>query len=205
MKLTSRPGAKKARIFLLGDERKGEWCFSVEKWYAFGYHDGMRVALGKIKGVAFLVWHGRHMVYHVLLGLVWAWFLRERWGEFNVRWIGAAVVGSLLPDVDHLIYFLGYGKTDVYVRQIRSLFKGRRWRDLTAFMATGHKYNTSLTYHNYYVMAALLLVGLASSLVNWEAGVILFGAMVIHYAFDVADDLLQLGAPNPNWRRWGRP
>ena len=67
----------------------------------------MRRSVARIKGLGFILWQTRHMVYHVMLGLLWAWFLRERWGEFNPKWIAMAVVGSLLPDLDHLNYFFG--------------------------------------------------------------------------------------------------
>lgn len=157
-----------------------------------------------VKGAGFIFWHARHEFYHVLLGLAWAWFLRELWGQFNPRWILTSVAGSLLPDLDHILYFLGYGRNDTYTRQIKNFLKSRQWRTTAVFIENGHKSNTELSYHNYYFMAILLGLALVSSFVEWEAGVILFGAMLIHYLFDVADDIIQLGGVNPNWRRWGR-
>ena len=145
------------------------------------------------------------MGYHVLLGLVWAWILRERWGEFNLGWIALAIAGSLLPDLDHLWYVWGYGKHDDYTVQIKEFLKSRQWRNLITFIERGHKQVTTLSSHSLYFMLILLGLGLASSLYSWEVGVILFGAMVIHYAFDIWDDILQLGSVNPNWKRWGRP
>jgi hypothetical protein len=34
--------------------------------------------------------------------------------------------------------------------------------------------------------------------------VILFGAMLTHYAYDIFEDVLILGHVNPNWKRLGR-
>lgn len=164
----------------------------------------MRPTASRIKGLGFVLWHARHELYHILLGLVWAWLLREMWGEFNVRWIILAVVGSLAPDLDHLVYFWGYGKGDDYTLQIKDLLKSRQWRALTVFIEEGHKKNTNLSSHNLYFMLILLGLGLLSSLYSWEVGVIVFGAMLIHYMFDIGDDILRLGAVNSNWRRWGR-
>lgn len=161
-------------------------------------------SIARIKGLGFVLWHARHEFYHVLLGLIWAWFLRERWSEFNPRWIWLAVLGSLLPDIDHFYYFLGYGKLDPYTKVIKEMIKNRQWRAVTVFIEAGHKREAYTAAHNYYVMALLLAVSLLSSRYDWEAGVILFGAMLIHYLFDVADDLLVLGRVNPNWKRWGR-
>lgn len=164
----------------------------------------MRRSFASLKGLGFILWHARHMAYHVMLGLLWAWFLREQWGQFNPKWIWTAVVGSLLPDADHLNYFMTYGRRESYTQEIWQLLKTRQWRKLVIFIANGHKYNTNLSYHNIYFAGVLLAGALVSSLFDWEVGVILFGAMVFHYLFDIADDIVQLGSINPNWKRWGR-
>lgn len=158
-----------------------------------------------IKGAGFILWQARHMGYHVLIGLVWAWILRELWGQFNLRWIATAVVGSLLPDIDHLNYFFRYGKNDSYTKQIIDYLKNRQWRMLAYYIATGHKFNTNLSYHNFYIVIILFAAALLASRFDWEVGVVLLGAMVLHYLFDIVDDIVQLGAVNPNWKRWGKP
>lgn len=165
----------------------------------------MRRSLARIRGLGFILWQARHMGYHVLLGLVWAWFLRERWGEFNPKWVWTAIAGSVVPDVDHFNYFLGYGRHDSYTQQIWSHLKHREWRKLAYFIATGHKLNTNLSYHNIYMVAVLILLSVVASFLDWQVGVILFGAMVSHYLFDIFDDIVQLGAINSNWKRWGGP
>lgn len=164
----------------------------------------MRISVARIKGLGYVLWQARHMGYHVLIGLVWAWFLRELWGAFNPKWIWTAVIGSILPDIDHLNYFVGYGKHDSYTKQVLAFLRERKWRSLAYFIATGHKYNTNLSYHNIYVVLILLGFSLLSSRVDWEVGVVLFGAMILHYLFDIFDDFVQLGALNVNWKRWGR-
>lgn len=164
----------------------------------------MRRPIARIKGLGHIIWQARHMVYHMGIGLLWAWFLREFWNEFNLRWIWISVVGSLLPDIDHLLYFTTYGRRDTYTLDIRHFLRKKQWRAVVAYIANGHKSNTNLSYHNYYFMAGLLGFALVSSLYDWETGVILFGAMLLHYIFDIIDDILMLGSINPNWRRWGR-
>ena len=157
-----------------------------------------------MKGLGFLLWHTRHEFYHVLMGLVWAWFLREQWGMFNGRWVWLSLFGSLLPDADHLVYFFTYGRKDFYTTQVRLFLRSHQWRNLWVYIENGHKYNTNLSSHNYYVVALLLISSVVSLFVDWQAGIILFGAMLIHYFFDIVDDLFILGRVNPNWRRWGR-
>lgn len=164
----------------------------------------MRRNIARIKGIGFIIWHARHEFYHILLGLAWAWFLRERWAEFNPRWVWLAIFGSLLPDADHLLYFVLYGKRDWYSTTVRSFLKAGEWRSLIVFLEQGHKSQTNLASHNYYVMATFLGSALLSSMIEWQLGVILFGAMFIHYVFDIVDDVLMLGYVNENWKRWGR-
>lgn len=158
----------------------------------------------KLKGLGFILWHARHMAYHILVGLVWAWYLRERWGEFNASWIVAAVVGSVLPDADHLLYFFGYGKNDGYNRQIAAFVKARQWRSLTVFLELGHKHNTNLSFHNVYITAMFIAGSFVASGIDWQFAVVLLGAICSHFLFDMFDDIVQLGALNTNWKRWGR-
>lgn len=165
----------------------------------------MRKSVARLKGVGFILWHARHEFYHVLLGLIWAWILREVWQQFNGRWVALSVFGALLPDADHILYFVDARKQDPYVQQIIEFLKAREWRTITMFIESGHKYNTNLSYHNYYFMMVLALVSVISFAVDWKAGVILFGAMLTHYLFDIADDVVTLGYINPNWKRWGKP
>lgn len=164
----------------------------------------MRKTTAKLRGMGFLVWHNRHSFYHILLGLIWAWILREHWNAFTPRYVWLAVFGSLLPDIDHFIYFMTYGKSDWYTVQVKNFLKHHEWRNMVVFMEKGHKLNTNLISHNVYVMALLLGSSLLSFFYEWQTGVTLFGAMFIHYFFDIADDLIVLGALNPNWKRWGR-
>lgn len=165
----------------------------------------MRYSVARLRGIGFILWQARHYAYHILVGLVWAWILREYWQEFSVRWITAAVIGSVIPDMDHLFYFLTYGKRDTYTKQIRKFLREHEWRTLTKFLATGHKYNTSLATHNYYFMVFLTILSMGSFLYDWKVGVIFFGAMALHYLFDVWDDIAMFGRVNSNWRRVWRP
>lgn len=165
---------------------------------------GMRMNIARVKGLAYILWHGKHMLFHVLWGLMWAWFLREHWHEFNPKLIWTAVIGSILPDADHFLYFFTYGKHDPYTRAVASLFRNRQWRMLTRFISQGHKHNTKLTFHNYYMIGICAAIGILASAIDWQAGVVLFGAMVSHFLFDITEDMLLLGRINPNWARWGR-
>lgn len=165
----------------------------------------MRQYVARLKGVGFILWHARHEFYHILLGLVWAWFLREVWEQFNVRWISVSVLGSLLPDADHFFYFFIWGRKDEYAKLVKAFLRGREWRTLTKLLETGHKYQTDLATHNIYFIGFLFLLSTASFFYDWKVGVVLFGAMMIHYLFDIFDDIIILGYINPNWKRIWKP
>ena len=162
-----------------------------------------RWAWYKARGIGFIFWQSRHMAYHVMLGLLWAWFLRELWGQFSFKWISLSVFGSLLPDADHVLYFTTHGKKDTYSQQVFAFLRNHEWRNLIVFMKNGHKYNTNLSYHNVYFIGILLFFTVVSSYFDWQAGVILFGAMIGHFLFDIVDDVFVLGYINSSWRRWG--
>ncbi|HUD19930.1 MAG TPA: hypothetical protein VMR81_05820 [Patescibacteria group bacterium] len=164
----------------------------------------LRRSVARIRGMGFILWQARHEFYHVLLGLMWAWVMREQWQEFNVKWIWTAIFGSLLPDADHFVYWLTYGKRDPYTKAIFTFLKNKEWRILVKFIARGHKYNTNLTFHNYYVVALLFTGCVIAYMYDSRFWVILFGAMLTHYAYDIFEDVLILGHVNPNWKRLGR-
>lgn len=164
----------------------------------------MRRHLYRIKGLGFILWRARHEFYHVMLGLVWAWILRERWNEFNTSWVWLSIFGSLLPDIEHFTYFLTYGRHDDYTVQIKDFLKTKQWRNLTVFIENGHKHNTNLSYHNIFFVSGLFVVSLMASVFQWRIGVIVIGAMISHYLFDMFDDYVTLGYLNENWKRWGR-
>ncbi len=160
--------------------------------------------MAKVKSVGWLIWHAKHEITHVLLGLVWAWFLRELWGEFNLRWIWLSVFASLAPDLDHIVYWFTYGRRDVYSRAVRYYLRHLQLRNLWKTWETGHKNNTSLATHNLFTVGGLLILSIISYFYEWQTAVVLFGAMLLHYGFDMIDDLIVLGSLNPNWKRLGR-
>ena len=159
--------------------------------------------LWTVRTAARLVFMSKHELTHVLLGLVYAWFLREWWGEFSVRQIWWAVFASLLPDVDHLIFFFFYGRNDPYSRQVKKLLRDGQVSSLFSYVMKGHKHNTNLWSHNIYIVFILLFVSFLSYQFDWKLGLVLFGAMALHFIFDIVDDFLILHGLNPNWRRWG--
>jgi hypothetical protein len=164
----------------------------------------IRRGFAHVKGLGFILWRARHEFYHALLGVAWAWVLREVWNEFNVKWLMLSVFASLLPDLEHLFYWVSEGHRDPYVKKIRSFVRNGEWRAVAMHIEKGHKDVTELSYHNIYVVIGLLVATGLCFLFDWNLWVVIFGAMVLHYLFDIADDFVILGYLNTNWKRWGK-
>jgi len=159
----------------------------------------------RIRGAGYIIWQSKHELFHVLLGVVWAWILREAWGEFNLKWLFLSIFGSLLPDIDHLVYFFTYGRTNWYSKEVKQLLRSREWRSAAKFISHGHKYNTELMSHNIYVVIFLIISSFFCLILGWRVWVVVIEAMVSHFFFDIIDDYFVLGHLNHNWkRRWRR-
>lgn len=158
----------------------------------------------KIGSLGFYIWHTRHHFAHVAIGLGFAWFLREWWNEFSPRYLTLALVGSVLIDFDHFLYIFVYGRHEWYAKEVKKFLRAGQLRDVWAFLSKNHKYNTSLATHNVYFIGFFILLSFVCSRFDWKAGIVLFGATVLHLLFDVLDDLWALGYVNPNWKRLKR-
>jgi len=163
----------------------------------------MEKAVAHIRSLGKTFWHSKHMLVHILWGLVWAWILREVWNEFNIKWIILSIVGSWVPDLDHLLYWFVYGRHDDYSRKVKAIIKKGQIRTLIIFFEKNHKSNTNLMMHNIYFLGLLIIITFFAYFFDRRSSLVLFGAMVTHYLYDLVDDLLILGHLNSNWKRLG--
>lgn len=161
----------------------------------------MRIRISRVKSIGFFLWHGRHELYHVVLGIFWIFILQRYWiiGDFKLLWV--SVIASLLPDADHILYLLTYGRKEQYAVSLKVFIRDRQWRNLWLFMEKGHKKNTALATHNYLFTSLCLGATILSIIEKWETTTVLFGSMFFHYLFDIADDVMVLGKINDNWKR----
>lgn len=161
-------------------------------------------ALLKVKRVPYIIWYSKHELTHVLMGLAYAWFLRELWGDFSSYYVFLAVFGSLAIDLDHLFFFFTYGRNEPYAREVQKILKQGQFTYLIRYWRDNHKNNTGLASHNVYVLGFFLIFTLVSFGFDWKARVIFFGAVVLHLLFDILDDVWALGYINENWRHLRR-
>jgi hypothetical protein len=143
----------------------------------------------------------KHYGGHVMVGLIWAWILREIWHEFVPHLFLLAIIGSLVIDVDHLLYSFVYGRKDKFARQIRSYLRRGQIRNLWVFYRVQHKNNTGLLTHNIFFLGFFLIVSLLCFIFDLNSAFVLFGAIVLHLLTDMVDDIWVLGYLNENWKR----
>ena len=160
--------------------------------------------LGKIKRVPYIIWYTRHHLVHLTIGLVYAWVLRELWGEFSLTYIVIALIGSEIIDADHMLYFFLYGRHDHYSREVKRFLREGRISSCIKFMSDNHKYNTSLATHNVYVLGFFAVFALISFALDWKVRLAFFGAIALHLLYDIYDDWWALGYINENWRHLRR-
>ena len=142
-----------------------------------------------------------HMVIHVLFGIICGYTVHEIFIEANtMNLIFYGVLGSLLPDVDHFIYFYFYGRNSEYSKMVRKFIKDKKFRKLMNYLKVNHKKNTGLYSHNILsVIVALYLFQYYVRIKDMPVFSVLALAWFMHYIFDLAEDILFMKKVNSNW------
>lgn len=139
------------------------------------------------------------------MGVFWTIFLSRIDSSVTTRLIPLALVGSLLPDVEHIYYHMILNRKKPYAREIKLLLKNREVRNLVKFLESNHKTVSYLPFHHVFVALIALLATLNAFIYGREGTMVFLGAISLHYFFDIGDDVITLGKLNPNWTRgWRR-
>jgi hypothetical protein len=141
-----------------------------------------------------------HILIHVLLGITAALIVSRQFINDNLSLLLImGFFGNTLPDLDHVIYFLTYGKDSEYSQIIKIFIKDRHFKETKNFLRDNHKYLTGLYSHT--LISAFLSVFLTWFFFNKNLiypGTFLF-SVSIHFLYDILEDLLFFGKLNPNW------
>lgn len=160
--------------------------------------------LHRIKRVPYVLWYGKHELTHVLIGLLFAWFLRELWNEFSLKYGLFTIIGSLIIDLDHGFYLFFYGKHDQYALEAKKFLRQGQIGTLFKYFQDNHKNNTSLATHNIYFIGFFALISIGAFWLDMRSSLAFFGAVVLHLLYDVLDDLWVKGYINENWKHLRR-
>lgn len=135
-----------------------------------------------------------HFLCSVLLGL--SVFLIDK---SSPSVIPLAILGGLIPDLDHLLYYFIYGRKTDYSIKVKGYLKNRQFSKLVIFCNQNHKKELDeLFFHSIWFIAFLVFLTFRFSKRIYLATFI--ASMALHLCFDIADDLRVLGKLNKNWR-----
>lgn len=136
-------------------------------------------------------------VFFALITLFRRWFSLSFWPF----WVGG-LVGTILPDVDHIIYTVFYRPDEGTSRQVNSYLKNRQFKDSLELLAKTQSERTKLIFHTaffqiIFLVFAFLVVSSSGSLIG--KGLVL--AFSLHLSIDQYFDLNETGS----LKKWFQP
>lgn len=141
-----------------------------------------------------------HILIHVLLGFICALVISKEFdGENLYLLLLCGLLGNTLPDLDHVIYYLTYGKDSEYSQIIKLFIKERDFKEVKDFLRENHKYLTGLYSHT---ILSPIITGFLTYLFITNSKIYfatLFLSITIHFLYDILEDLLFFKRLNPNW------
>jgi hypothetical protein len=141
-----------------------------------------------------------HVLIHILLGTMTALLVSRYFTDDSLLLLLVmGFFGNTLPDIDHVIYFLTYGKDSEYSQIIKIFIKDRHFREVKNFLRDNHKYLTGLYSHTLispFLSTFLTYFFFKKSLIYPAT---FFLSVSVHFLYDILEDLLFFGKLNPNW------
>ncbi len=142
-----------------------------------------------------------HEYWHFLFGLLASFIVIKGYPAQPV--LPIVIVGlimSILPDIDHILYFYVYGRNTKYSKKVRKLIKNSGISKAIKYCKKEHKNNTSIYSHNLVMIFALLFFTKFLIIQNYNALIVVAVlSWAMHYIYDIFEDLLFFGKLNPNW------
>ncbi|MBW6441872.1 metal-dependent hydrolase [Patescibacteria group bacterium] len=141
-----------------------------------------------------------HILIHVLFGIMTALIVSKQYDNENLLLLLLmGFLGNTLPDIDHVIYFLTYGRDSEYSQIIKLFIKERHFREIKNFLRDNHKYLTGLYSHTLIspVVSIFLTYFFFQKKLIYPAT--FFFSVSIHFLYDILEDILFFGKLNPNW------
>jgi hypothetical protein len=151
------------------------------------------------KSSAAFVWHAKHVITHLIIGVGWFFLLEHFYPDLPANYFYVALIASILPDLEHIYFLLVKKPTSGYTKEIMGLMKQGRIVELFRFVEKKHKYETFLPFHHI-ITPLIALIGCAIAIHIDRFGTAVFcGAFTLHYVFDIVEDVILLRKLNPNW------
>jgi hypothetical protein len=110
-----------------------------------------------------------------------------------------SLIGSIIPDVDHLFYLFIYGRQDSYAKTVRQHLSSHQYSQAIDYCRTHHKNNFFILSHNLLTPIFVFLIFFYFVFPDHPILSALSLAILSHFIFDILEDLLVHGHLNPNW------
>ena len=141
-----------------------------------------------------------HGQVHVLFGLVVFFCVISLFSGVN-PWLlfFVMIVGSFLPDIDHLFFMYWYGRSTEYSIKARKYLDKGEFGGFINYCKKNHKNNTYIISHNLLTPLAFFIFGVFAYVNGSAVGSLFWWSMSMHFVFDVLEDILFFGKLNGNW------
>ena len=139
-----------------------------------------------------------HYVIHLLIGIAIFYFLKDETTNHD-QLLFWCMIGSLIPDIDHLFFYFIYGRKTEYASIVKSYLRKKEIRNFMKFCSLNHKKQTHLYSHNILTPAFALM--LSPFFINHGAVAAsgFFMSIGFHFIFDIFEDVFVYGIFNRNW------
>lgn len=140
-----------------------------------------------------------HEFIHLGLGVVCYFITSHIFPNYSsITLLLVALIGSLLPDVDHLFYLFGYGRFDTYAIKFKEQLK-LGLNQAVKYCRQNHKNNCYIVSHNLISLFLALTVFCFALFFNNPILSVLSLSICFHFLFDIFEDILAKNKINPNW------
>ncbi len=141
-----------------------------------------------------------HLPLHIGFGVLAVSLVASRTDIFTYKdLLFAGVLGALLPDLEHFLYFYKTGAQSPYSHIVRGYIKKKKVKNLYTFVSKYHKGLSGLYLHNVFTPLVAIIFGAKYLNQGHFLMAAFLGGVASHFIFDILEDLLFFGKLNPNW------
>jgi len=141
-----------------------------------------------------------HMSMHVLIGIIASIIITKAFPLYSYpKILLVCVIGSILPDIDHLLYIFWYKRRGDYARDAKKLLRSLGIRAYINFAKENHKKLTDVYSHNLFTVLFFVILSYLYFSEEHVLGLSLCLSIAFHFVFDLFEDFLFMGKLNSNW------
>lgn len=140
--------------------------------------------------------HPIHLVVGLIIGFIY--YIFNPGLELD-RILFFAGLGSLIPDIDHVLFMYFYGRSTEYAKIQKKYLKNFQIRKFINFSKNNHKKNKSVYTHNIITILVILFITITAKNSDHVYLAVFLISCIFHYILDIFEDFLYFGSLNSNW------